>query len=58
VSFRSRGTRRSRATACDGAGQPGPRVDSIVAEDLPNDALLVGTSLVLSLLIEIPVGLL
>jgi hypothetical protein len=30
----------------------------LVAEDLPNDALLVGTSLVLSLLIEIPVGLL
>lgn len=32
-------------------------VDSIVAEDLPNDALLVGASLVLSLLVAIPVGL-
>jgi peptide/nickel transport system permease protein len=32
-------------------------VDAIVLHDLPNDALLVGTSLVLSLVIAIPVGL-
>jgi peptide/nickel transport system permease protein len=31
-------------------------VDSIVLHDLPNDLLLVGTSLVLALLIAIPVG--
>jgi peptide/nickel transport system permease protein len=31
-------------------------VDSIVLHDLPNDTLLVGTSLVLALLIAIPVG--
>jgi peptide/nickel transport system permease protein len=33
-------------------------VDAIVAHDLPNDALLVGASLVLALLIAIPVGVL
>jgi peptide/nickel transport system permease protein len=32
-------------------------VDAIVAHELPNDALLVGSSLVLALLIAIPVGL-
>ncbi len=32
-------------------------VDAIVAHDLPNDALLVGTSLVLALLIAVPVGI-
>jgi peptide/nickel transport system permease protein len=33
-------------------------VDAIVAHDLPNDALLVGVSLLLALLIAIPVGIL
>jgi ABC-type dipeptide/oligopeptide/nickel transport system permease component len=32
-------------------------VDAIVAHELPNDALLIGSSLVLALLIAIPVGL-
>lgn len=32
-------------------------VDALVAQELPNDAILVGTSLVLSLLIAIPMGI-